>query len=214
MTNTRRHYRTIVYVDGFNFYYGAVRDTPWKWLDPVSLFQKLLGPQNDLIKVRYFTARVQPSASDPDANVRQDAYLRALQAHCPMIQLHFGHFLRHPVRMANVNPPPKTVEVWKTEEKGSDVNLALHLLNDAWLDSYDCAVVVSNDSDLAESMCLVKAQTRKLLGLVTPGAPLRKTSRELREHADFVRPIRRWMLEQSLLPDPILGTTIRKPASW
>ena len=42
------------------------------------------------------------------------------------------------------------VEVIKTEEKGSDVNLAVHLLNDAWLDRYECAVVVSNDSDLAE----------------------------------------------------------------
>ncbi len=38
-------YRTIVYVDGFNFYYGEVRGTPWKWLDPVALFQKVLGPQ-------------------------------------------------------------------------------------------------------------------------------------------------------------------------
>ncbi len=214
MASAKRPYRTIVYVDGFNFYYGAVRGTPWKWLDPVSLFQKLLGPQNELVRVRYFTARVQPSASDPQVNVRQDAYLRALQAHCPLVQLHYGHFLRHPVRMANVNPPPNTVEVWKTEEKGSDVNLALHLLNDAWLDAYDCAVVVSNDSDLAESMYLVKAQTRKLLGLVTPGAPARKTSKELSDHADFVKPIRRWMLEQSLLPSPIPGTTIRKPPNW
>lgn len=116
--------------------------------------------------------------------------------------------------MPNVNPPPGTVEVWKTEEKGSDVNLAIHLLNDAWLDSYDCAIVVSNDSDLAESMYLVKAQTRKLIGLVTPGAPARKTSKELRDHADFVKPVRKWMLEQSLLPDPIPGTTIRKPRGW
>ena len=37
----------------------------------------------------------------------------------------------------------------KTEEKGSAVNLAVHLLNDGWLDAYDCAVVISNDSDLA-----------------------------------------------------------------
>ena len=214
MTNVKHRHRTIVYIDGFNFYYGAIRGTQYKWLDPVSLFQKLLGNQNDLIKVRYFTARVQPSASDPNIHVRQDAYLRAMQAHCPLIQLHYGHFLRHSVRMLNVNPPPNTVEVWKTEEKGSDVNLALHLLNDAWLNEYDCGVVVSNDSDLAESMSLVKAQTGKLLGLVTPGAPNRKTSKELSKHADFVKPIRRWMLEQSLMPDPIHGTTIRKPLTW
>lgn len=50
------------------------------------------------------------------------------------------------------------VDIIKTEEKGSDVNLAVHLLNDGWLDAYDCAVVVSNDSDLAEAMRLVKAR--------------------------------------------------------
>jgi uncharacterized LabA/DUF88 family protein len=214
MAAAKRPYRTILYIDGFNFYYGAVRGTPWKWLDPASLFQKVLGPQNLLVKVRYFTARVQPSPRDPDVNLRQDAYLRAIQTYCPLVELHFGHFLRHPLRMENANPPPASVEVWKNEEKGSDVNLALHMLNDAWLDAYDCAVVVSNDSDLAESMRLVKAQSRKLIGLVTPGAPTRKTSRQLQMHADFVRPIRRWMLEQSLLPNPIPGTTIHKPPGW
>ena len=41
--------------------------------------------------------------------------------------------------MDNPNPPPNTLEVWKTEEKGSDVNLAVHMLNDAWLNKYDVA---------------------------------------------------------------------------
>ena len=116
--------------------------------------------------------------------------------------------------MEHADPPPPTVSVWKNEEKGSDVNLALHLLNDAWQDAYDCAVVVSNDSDLAESLRLVRAQHRKLIGLITPGAPLRKTSWQLRQHAHFVKPIRTWALEESQLPDPIRGTSIRKPATW
>ncbi len=214
MNNARPPYRTIVYIDGFNFYYGEVRGTPWKWLDFVLLFQKVLGPENKLVKVKYFTARVQPSPSDPNVNIRQDAYLRALTAHCPLVEIHFGHFLRHKVWMEHANPPPSKVDVWKNEEKGSDVNLALHLLNDAWLNAYDCAVVVSNDSDLAESMRLVKVQHKKLLGLVTPGAPQRKTSRQLQQHADFVKPIRTWALKASQLPNPIPGTTIQKPADW
>ena len=207
-------YRTIVYVDGFNFYYGEVRGKPWKWLDPVALFRKVLPSQNLLVKIKYFTARVQPSPSDPNVNVRQDTYPRALQAHCPLVELYYGHFLRHRISMEHANPPPASVEVWKNEEKGSDVNLALHVLNDAWRDAYDCAVIVSNDSDLAESLRMVKAQNRKLIGLVTPGAPKRKTSRQLSSHADFVKPIRTWMLESSQFPDPIPGTKIHKPAGW
>lgn len=207
-------YRTIVYVDGFNFYYGAVKSTPWKWLDPAALFQKLLGAENTLVKVKYFTARVQPTPNDPDVHVRQDTYLSAVRAHCPLVELHFGHFLRHRVPMENANPPPASVYVWKNEEKGSDVNLALHVLNDAWRNTYDCAVVVSNDSDLAEALALVKNQHRKIIGVVTPGAPKRKTSWQLKKHADFVKPIRTWMLQQSQLPSPIPDTTIHKPSIW
>jgi hypothetical protein len=80
--------RTIVYVDGFNFYYGAVKGTRWKWLDPAALFSKVLSPRNRLVKVEYFTARVQPTLSDPDVHVRQGTYLRALRAHCPLVELY------------------------------------------------------------------------------------------------------------------------------
>jgi len=206
--------RTSVYVDGFNFYYGAVRHTPYKWLNPGSLFRHLLGPQNQLTRIKYFTARIQPTPHDPDVHLRQDAYLRALQVACPLLELQFGHFLRHNIWMEHANPPPAKVEVWKNEEKGSDVNLALQLLNDAWQDNYDCAVIVSNDSDLAEALRLVKTQHHKLIGLVTPGAPKRKTSQQLQQYADFVKPIRTWMLQNSQLPSPIAGTGIHKPSSW
>ena len=106
----------------------------------------------------------------------------------------------------------KFANVIKTEEKGSDVNLALHLLNDTWLDLYDCAVVVSNDSDLAESLKLVKIQHKKVIGLITP----HKThpSKELMQYADFNKRIRKGVLAISQLPDPIPGTTIQKPSIW
>lgn len=71
----------------------------------------------------------------------------------------------------------RTVEILKTEEKDSDVNIAVHLLNDAWLDAYDCAVVVSNDGDLAEALRLVKLHHRKVIGLIFPrykGQPSRE----------------------------------------
>jgi uncharacterized LabA/DUF88 family protein len=213
--------RTIVYVDGFNLYYGQLKGTPYKWLDPQILFGNVLASVNQIIAVKYFTARVQPTPTDPAVHVRQDAYFQALGLCCPLVELHFGHFLRHKVRMGNANPPPATVEVWKSEEKGSDVNLALHVLNDAWQDAYDCAVIVSNDSDLCEAMGLVKQHhPQKVLGLITPGAPKRKTSQQLASHADFRRPIRQHALQNSQLPTsipllgPLAGTVISKPETW
>ena len=145
---------------------------------------------------------------------RQDVCLRALQCFRPEVEVHFGHFLRHRVRAPLSQPLAvrHTAEVIRTEEKGSDVNLAVHLLNDSWLDAYDCGVVVSDDSDVAEAMRLVREQHNKRIGLVTPGT--RRPSQQLRKHADFVRHIRANGLRHSQLPVPIPGTNIRKPATW
>jgi len=117
--------------------------------------------------------------------------------------------------LVNPTATQQFADVIKTEEKGSDVNLAIHLLNDAWMNRYECAVVVSNDSDLAESMRLVKEQHQKMIGLFVPGFPKdRSISRELKRYANFVRPIRTATLKASQLPDPIPGTRIHKPKSW
>ena len=61
----------------------------------------------------------------------------------------------------------------------------MHLLNDGWMNAYDCAVVVTNDSDIAEAMRLVRQHHDKRIGLVTPGAV--RPSRQLMAHADFSR---------------------------
>ena len=104
--------------------------------------------------------------------MRQKSYLTALQS-LTNVKIHYGQFQQHIVRMPCAVPPPNIVEVIKTEEKGSDVNFSVHLLNDAWKGRYDCAVLVTNDSDMAEGMRLVKSEFReKKLGLIT-GASLR-----------------------------------------
>ncbi len=206
--------RTYVHVDGFNLYYGALKGTVWKWLDLPALFAKVLQPHHHILKVKYFTARVSGTLADPSKPQRQDVYLRALRHHRPEVAVYFGHFLSHRVRAPLVQPVGnrRTTEVIRTEEKGSDVNLAVHLLNDAWLDAYDCAVVVSNDSDIAEAMRLVRQHHGKRIGLVTPGTG--RPSRQLMAHADFARHIRTNALQGSQLPDPIPGTTISKPPPW
>jgi len=57
--------RTIVYVDGFNLYYGGVRNTPNKWLD-LSKYFRLIRPDDNILLIRYFTSLVTgPDASQP-----------------------------------------------------------------------------------------------------------------------------------------------------
>ena len=206
--------RTFVYIDGFNLYYGALRGTDWRWLDPLSLLTEILQPHHKILEVKYFTARVSGTPADPSKPHRQDVYFRALQRFRPEVGLYFGHFLRHKVRMPLVqsDASQRMVKVFKTEEKGSDVSLAVHLLNDGWLDAYDCAIIVSNDSDLAEAMRLVKKHHGKRIGLVMPGKG--RPSKQLMTHADFIKRIRPAALRISQLPDQIPGTNIRKPSCW
>ncbi|MCH7724354.1 MAG: NYN domain-containing protein [Bacteroidetes bacterium] len=205
---------TIIYIDGFNFYYRAVKNTPYKWLDFKSLFQKLLSTKNQIIQIKYFTALVS-GKYNPQKPIKQKTFLRALKTFIPEIEIYYGHFLTHEVFAPLAKPTEnrRAVKIIKTEEKGSDVNIAVHLLNDAWLNNYDCAIIVSNDSDLAESMKLVKKyHPNKILGLIMPGKG--HPSKELMKHSDFVKRIRTGILQLSQLPNPIPKTNIYKPTDW
>ena len=83
--------RTTIYVDGFNLYYRAVRNTPHKWLNLMALFRDVLRPTNNITKIRYFTAMVS-GKTDQGMPQRQQTYLRAL-ATIPELEVHKGRFL-------------------------------------------------------------------------------------------------------------------------
>ena len=205
--------RTIVYVDGFNLYYRAVKDTPWKWLDLNALFRTVLGPSHQITGIKYFTARVSSEPGDASKPQRQDAYLRALRTSRPPVSLHFGRFVTRRTRalLADPRSRPRTVQILRTEEKGTDVNLAAQLLDDAWRNRYDVGVVVSNDGDLAEAIRLAKLAGKRV-GVANPSRG--HVSKALRAQADFVRQIRSGALRSSQLPNPIPGTSITKPSAW
>jgi hypothetical protein len=253
--------RVCAYIDGFNFYYGAVKDTPFKWINPLLLCQQFLPAQHNIQKIKYFTARVS-GAANPTAPQRQQIYFDAL-ATLPQVELHFGRFLPKnkwrpitnlPVANATIHSPvavslpagthnisglaraasvtvgsyaipgsgrPRTVtpladalvtQVHDMEEKGSDVNLASHLLNDAWKNLFDQAVVISNDTDLVEPIGMVTVERKKPVVVVCPGKY--QMAPTLRAVASFKIHLRRAMLAASQFPSPIPGTAITKPATW
>lgn len=119
--------RVRVYVDGFNLYYGALKARPEsRWLDLVAV-SRLLRPNDAIDAIRYFTARVKGNR-DATAPGKQKLYLAALDT-LPLVTVHFGQFRTHPVAMPLAEPVSgrkRTARVLKTEEKGSDVNLATH----------------------------------------------------------------------------------------
>lgn len=207
--------KTIAYVDGFNLYYGSLKNSPYKWLDLCEFFRRTLPAECVLEKVKYFTARVSALPNNLNAPARQDIYLRALRAHCGQ-QFHAieGRFSVRNVRVPLSAPPHKTVEIIKSEEKGSDVNLAVELVNDAWMDSFECAAVVSNDADLERALKIAKQYRKKRVILYTPGAPVRRPLGQLVRWSHKQIDVLPEALAQCQLPSSLLNGSIRKPGTW
>jgi len=256
--------RTWVYVDGFNLYYGALKGTPYKWLNLAALAREFLPATHTVEKIKYFTARVS-GAADPGAPQRQHLYLGALSTlketeiyygrslaksiwrpiinfpvsgatiHCPVTatlsagtyDVTGGSLSAMSRLVVNIYPPkgakrnrktPRPVtsalitEVHTMEEKGSDVNLAAHLLNDAWKNAFEAAAVISNDTDLVTPIQMVSVERRKPVFVVCPGRW--QMAPDLEKVASYKRHIHRKMLAAAQFPDPIPGTTISKPATW
>ncbi len=232
---------TIIYIDGFNFYYGAVKGTPHKWLDYEALCRRLL-PRDSIAKIRYFTAPIKPNGTDDSGVQRQHAFLRAV-AENPLIEIHRGHFRRDPkwlpiapgewseLTRPRVRPSrivdlvqrmaerkldrPPSIRVMKTEEKGSDVNLASHLLRDTFKGNCTKALVISNDSDLAGAIGIAVAEG-VTVGVVNPHR-INETSRHLAKVANFKLQLRHQILGSCQLPNPVItskGRQIHKPQTW
>lgn len=204
--------RTSVYIDGFNLYYGSLKRTPYKWLDVRKLCQAILT--NDTIQsIKYFTANVSSRPDNLQLPIRQQIYFRALRT-IPNLSIIHGRFLTHSVRMILTDSMPiKKVWVNKTEEKGSDVNLAAHLLRDGFKGLYDVAVILSNDSDLAEPVRIVREDLNLSIGILNPH---QTNSKELQKHAKFVKRIRQRHLSASQFPDIMTDGKgqFSKPTTW
>lgn len=208
---------TAVYIDAFNLYYGSLKGTDCKWLD-ISKLTSLLLPNQNIIQIRYFTAKISAKSYDPTAPLRQQAYLDALGT-LPNTSIHYGRYQTNTVKMPLANPTrgqSRMVEVIKSEEKGSDVNLATHLLVDAFARFADSYVVISNDADLAEPLRVVCHDLNLKVGIYNPHPPNKKSYSLGKINPTFHRDLRRGVLKASQFPDTITHgvNVINKPLDW
>ena len=207
---------TNLYVDGFNLYYRALKDTPFRWLDLRKLAETLF-PADSIHRVCYFTARLDVRPGNPGQAQRQLIYLRAL-ATLPGFRAYYGTF-RSGVKRRPLAEPiqglPTHVLVRDSEEKGSDVNLATRLLVDGFNSEYEQAVIVSNDADFAGAMRHVRDDLGLRVTLINPDARNR-SPRDLADSATYVKRLWKSHLRGSQFPDTLRDEVgvITKPASW
>jgi hypothetical protein len=216
--------RTIVYIDGFNLYYRVLKGTPHKWLDIEAMSRAVLPHTCAIERINYYTARVSGRV-DAGAPRRQHAYLRAI-ATLSKVAIHYGNFLVSQKWAGLVQPPdfrppivmppgvvPEVAYVWKTEEKGSDVNLGVHLVRDAFKGAFDFAAVLTNDTDLVEPIRIVTQDIGLPVTLLTP---VGKPATSLANVASAIRHIQPYIGPCQLPnPVPVPGKNpISKPVEW
>jgi 6-hydroxy-3-succinoylpyridine 3-monooxygenase len=234
--------RTRIYIDGYNLYYGCLRNTPYKWLDIVALFERCILPSillrcelgDTLISslssapsIKYFTAKiVERVARGSDSVSSQARYHTALRKlYTDDVQIIEGYFSvsKTIVKTVDDNYPNRAPRechemlVWKIEEKQSDVNISLEAYHDSLSGSIDQVVFVTNDTDIAPALKMIREHSRVKVGLVIPTTDHERVpNTELANLAHWVRThITKDELASSQLPRVILGRkpTV-KPESW
>ena len=202
--------RVIVYIDGYNLYFGLreVSGSKYKWLNLQAFSESFLRPGMRLISVKYFTAITPKNVGG--SKQRQDIYLKALQTHCDRLEIFYGRFLSKSRRCPTCDAEHATFE-----EKKTDVNIACQMLNDAHFDRYDLCYVVSGDGDLVPPLQIIKKNYPKKHAIVA--RPPRRNSEELRGIADGWFSIGKQRLRKHQLPEKIVSTdnrTLIRPAKW
>jgi uncharacterized LabA/DUF88 family protein len=188
--------RSSFFIDGFNFYHALknLREPHLKWVNLVRLMERQTFPNSETIaSVYYFSAYADWL---PGRRARHEQYVSALQSVGATVIL--GHFKKKD-RGCNACGATWTGH----EEKETDVNIALSLLNEAYKDTYDRAYVVSRDSDLKPAISMVRAQfPDKEIFIVAP--PHLGHSTDLIQVAHGKRKISKAQIEQCLFPAIVL----------
>ena len=223
--------KTTIYIDGYNLYYGCLKHTKYKWLDLYELFAshiiRVQSPSSTVTKIKYFTAdiRAKVASRGTQATTAQDSYHRALLTLYPdKVEIIKGYYSLEKASLLKYKKPPDKrdrIDVWRLEEKQTDVNIALHAYRDAIRKECEQIVIVSNDTDLKPLLQMIRKDMGQniIIGVVIPilKKSRRPANRSLSNIADWTR---NYILEDELKrsqlsnPIPTRKKPIKRPDYW
>jgi uncharacterized LabA/DUF88 family protein len=231
--------KTVVYIDGFNLFYGLLKGSPNKWLDLNKFCKNILPSHCDIVAIKFYTALVNDRPHNLGSRDRQNIYLRALIK--SGVQVIKGRYTEHPKAAPLVSPNSKHAQkinlssanqtlfdldkTWQqdpgplahiinSEEKGTDVNLSVDIVNDAWQAKFDCCVLISNDNDIARPLEIVRDELNKYVILVHATRRNGGQAAHLKKFASEIRTAREAASSNNQFPYEIPDSTIRKPDGW
>jgi hypothetical protein len=186
--------KAYVYIDGFNLYYGVIKDSHYRWLDLGAFCERML-PGTDIACIKYFTAEVNAGPYDPDHPTPQQVYLRALKT-IPNLKIY-------------LEPFGTATEI----RRRLFLMFSSHLLFDGCKKLHEVTVIVSNDSDLCEPVRMVRTELNMNVGILNPH---QSDGCTMGSNATFVKRIRQSDVAACQFPDPLHDAKgeIRKPPTW
>lgn len=177
----------------------------YKWLDYRRIAEIFTPRSNTIVSVNYFTAY---QCWKPDSFARHKRYVTALETRDITVIL--GKYKSKSRKCKDCG----FISDDYHEEKQTDVNIALCLLRDAFLDKYDTAILCSADSDLVPIIAELKSMPKpKKIGILFP---IHRYSNELKGKSDFHMQIKEIHLASCQLPDPVIfeSQVISNPTQW
>lgn len=209
--------RVTFYIDGFNFYNGlkdSIRNNAyWKkyyWIDFVALANQFLDASHELVCVKYFTA----DPLDSGKQQRQAALFKANKIlNGDKLKIIKGKYYRK-----DVTCNAHCRQVFQIpEEKRTDVNISVEMMEDCALNKTDILILVSADSDLVPPIEFIKRnfQDKKIKVYFPPN----RTSFDLRNTVSnkVVYLLNNKMkFEKSVMPNIVTDGTLTAniPPSW
>lgn len=207
--------RTRIYIDGYNLYYGCLKDTSYKWLNLVHLFENHILPRSgeptaflhENIGIKFFTAEISAKvATDHNSINDQRSYHQALYHYCNAnLETIKGNYAvdqaSYPLVESDQHGKEKEpkdsnrVKVWKLEEKQSDVNVAIEAVYDAITDNtLEQIIFVTNDTDIVPALKKIREHNHTgsrspiKIGLIIPSKENdlhRRPNKSLSELSDW-----------------------------
>lgn len=153
--------KVIVYIDGFNLYFG-LKSRGWArflWLDLNKMCQSLVKSNQTLVRVKYFTSRIR---LPHDKAARQNTFLEALET-LPNLDIFYGNYQINKRTCRNCGGIDHI-----PNEKMTDVNIATEMLTDAFLGNFDTALLISADGDLRTPVERIAKTVGKRIIVVYP----------------------------------------------
>ncbi|WP_158653832.1 NYN domain-containing protein [Helicobacter salomonis] len=197
--------RVSAFIDGFNLYFSLLElgDEALKWIDLWALVSNYLDENDCLEAVYYFSALLK---HHPNKKHRHQEYIHALESRG--VQVILGQFKKKRLLCKNCE------EFYYTyEEKQSDVNLAIWMLEQAFLNTCDKMILVSADTDFASTIWKIRALfPNKTVILLAP--PKRfNICHALREAAHISLEIKKSTIKEVLFPESFRTENLATPLS-